>query len=206
MERKNPIASIRAFSQLIASVQSNTQKVHLVVKTSNSHADPASAVSLNEALGSIPNANYTLIEQTLPRQEMLQLINTCDALIALHRSEGFGLHLSEAMAMGKSVLATNWSGNVDFMNETNSYPVNFKIIQLQNDTGSYKKSNFWAEVDIEHAVSQMKKVLENEFDGNKMIKHNAKQQIKKAHSINRVSSIIENRIKFIEYHLGTSRV
>ena len=110
------------------------------------------------------------------------------------------------MAMGKSVLATNWSGNVDFMNETNSYPVNFKIIQLQNDTGSYKKSNFWAEVDIEHAVSQMKKVLENEFDGNKMIKHNAKQQIKEAHSINRVSSIIENRIKFIEYHLGTSRV
>jgi glycosyltransferase involved in cell wall biosynthesis len=206
MERKNPIASIRAFSQLIASGKSNTQKVHLVVKTSNAHADPASAESLNEALRSIPNAKYTLIEQTLPREEMLQLINTCDALIALHRSEGFGLHLSEAMAMGKSVLATNWSGNVDFMNETNSYPVNFKIVELQNDTGSYKKSNFWAEVDIEHAVSQMEKVLENEFAGNKMVKHNAKQQIREAHSIKRVSSIIENRIKFIEYHLGTSRV
>ena len=206
MERKNPIASIRAFSQLIASGKSNTQKVHLVVKTSNAHADPASAESLNEALRSIPDAKYTLIEETLPRQEMLQLINTCDALIALHRSEGFGLHLSEAMAMGKSVLATNWSGNVDVMNETNSYPVNFKIVELQNDTGSYKKSNFWAEVDIEHAVSQMKKVLENEFAGNKMVKHNAKQQIKEAHSIKRVSAIIENRIKFIEYHLGTSRV
>ena len=61
-------------------------------------------------------------------------------------------------------------------------------------------------MDIEHAVSQMEKVLENEFAGNKIVKHNAKQQIREAHSIKRVSSIIENRIKFIEYHLGTSRV
>ena len=47
---------------------------------------------------------------------MMQLINSIDSLISLHRSEGFGLHLAEAMAMGKAVIATNWSGNTDFMN------------------------------------------------------------------------------------------
>ena len=205
MERKNPLSSIRAFSKLIVGGQQNTQQIHLVVKTSNAHADPKSAKLLKDALFSIPKDSYTLIEEILPRKGMLQLINTCDALISLHRSEGFGLHLSEAMAMGKSVLATNWSGNTDFMNETNSYPINFDIVQLENDTDSYKKGNFWAEVDIEHAVTQMKKVLENELAGNEIIKQNARKQIKEAHSQERISSVIKNRIKIIEYHLGINK-
>ena len=205
LERKNPIAGIKAFSRLLEEDE-HREQVHLVVKVSNTHADPEGNKLLDRALSKIDPKKVTLIDRVLPRQEMLQLINSCNSLISLHRSEGFGLHLAEAMAMGKAVIATNWSGNTDFMDATNSYPINFDIVPLENDAGSYKKGNFWAEVDIKHAVSQMKKLLENEFAGNKMIKHNAKQQIIEAHSVKRVSSIIDDRIKIIEYHLGTFRV
>jgi glycosyltransferase involved in cell wall biosynthesis len=205
IERKNPISGILAFSELVRN-KAYGDKVHLVVKISNQHADSTGVKLLLETLDMIDPQKVTLIDQVLTRKDILQLINSCDSLISLHRSEGFGLHLAEAMAMGKSVLSTNWSGNVDFMDATNSYPINFDIVPLENDAGSYKKGNFWAEVDVEHAVSQMKKVLENEFSGNEVIKQNAKRQIIETHSIKRVSSMIENRIKIIEYHLGTIRV
>ena len=205
IERKNPISGILAFTELVRN-KAYGDKVHLVVKISNQHADSTGVKLLLETLDMIDPQKVTLIDQVLTRKDILQLINSCDSLISLHRSEGFGLHLAEAMAMGKSVLSTNWSGNVDFMDATNSYPINFDIVPLENDAGSYKKGNFWAEVDLEHAVSQMKKVLENEFSGNEVIKQNAKRQIIETHSIKRVSSMIENRIKIIEYHLGTIRV
>lgn len=205
IERKNPISGILAFTELVRN-KAYGDKVHLVVKISNQHADSTGVKLLQETLDIIDSQKVTLIDQVLTRKDTLQLINSCDSLISLHRSEGFGLHLAEAMAMGKSVLSTNWSGNVDFMDATNSYPINFDIVPLENDAGSYKKGNFWAEVDLEHAVSQMKKVLENEFSGNEVIKQNAKRQIIETHSIKRVSSMIENRIKIIEYHLGTIRV
>ena len=205
IERKNPISGILAFSELVRN-KAYGDKVHLVVKISNQHADSTGVKLLLETLDMIDPQKVTLIDQVLTRKGIVQLINSCDSLISLHRSEGFGLHLAEAMAMGKSVLSTNWSGNVDFMDATNSYPINFDIVPLENDAGSYKKGNFWAEVDVEHAVSQMKKVLENEFAGNEVIKQNAKRQIIETHSIKRISSMIENRIKIIEYHLGTIRV
>ncbi len=203
LDRKNPIAGIKAFSRLLEDDEYEDQ-VHLVVKVSNNHADEKGYKLLDRALSKIDPKKVTMINRVLPRKEMLQLINSCDSLISLHRSEGFGLHLAEAMAMGKVVIATNWSGNTDFMNSKNSNPVDFELIEIQEDQGPYRKGNFWAEADIEHAVSQMKKVLKNELLGNETIKQNAKIQIKDKNSIKRVSSIIENRIKFIEYHLGVN--
>ena len=75
---------------------------------------------------------------------MLQLMNSCDSLVSLHSSEGFGLHIAEAMAMGKAVIATNWSGNTDFMNSTNSYPVEFELFEIEEQQGPYREGNHWA--------------------------------------------------------------
>jgi len=152
IERKNPIGAIKAFSDLIK--QGHTQ-IHLVLKTSNRHADPAAADNLDKALNQLPNEKFTLIENTLPRETMLCLLNSCDAFVSLHRSEGFGLHLAEAMAMGKPVIATNWSGNIDFMNERNSYPVDYDLVELIESHGPYAKGNHWAEPRITHATTQM---------------------------------------------------
>jgi glycosyltransferase involved in cell wall biosynthesis len=197
MERKNPIAGVNAFCKLIEDNEYKN-KVHLVVKISNKHADLDGMKHLSKILSSIDSTKVTLVDRVLRRFEMLQLMNSCDALISLHKSEGFGLHLAEFMAMGKAILATNWSGNVDFMNESNSYPVHFKIEQIKRNAGPYRKGNFWAEVDNVNAVSQMKKLLNHEFSCCNAIKEEARKRIKLSLSLSKVSSIIAKRIGVID--------
>jgi len=195
MERKNPIDAIRAFALLI---QREVKPVHLVVKTSNSHADRKSAKKLHEQLDSLPSNTYTIIEDTFLRTDFLKLINTCDALLSLHRSEGFGLHLAEAMAMGKNVVATNWSGNVDFMDNSNSYPVDFKLVEIDNDHGAYRFGNHWAAPDIHHAVELMNRILEEDHSQNFTIRNAAKTSIHKKLSPNRIGSLIKDRLLALE--------
>lgn len=204
LERKNPIAGINVFSKLIESKQYKDH-AHLVVKVSNPHADLTGYKLLRETLDKIDNNKVTLIDQVLPRQGILQLINSCDSLISLHRSEGFGLHLAEAMAMGKSVIATNWSGNTDFMNSKNSYLVDYKLVRLKKDFGPYRRNCHWAQPDEDHALIQMKQVLEDEFSN--PIKRSKKEikLIREVHSIKKVASLIEQRIKIINHYLRINR-
>ena len=72
-----------------------------------------------------------------PVQEVRDLMAGADAYISLHRAEGTGLTLSDAMAHGKPVIATGWSGNTDFMNVANSYPVDYELVRLERDIGPY---------------------------------------------------------------------
>ena len=91
---------------------------------------------------------------------MYELINSCDSVISLHRAEGFGLHLAEAMAMGKAVIATNWSGNVDFMNSKNSYLVDYELIDIDKNYGVYKNGSTWAEPSISSSINLMKIIIQ----------------------------------------------
>ena len=203
IERKNPMSGILAFAKLIT--DKNMEEVaHLVVKTSNQHAHPNGTKILHEVLSAISPEKYTIIHDSLPREIMIQLLNSCDAMISLHRSEGFGLHLTEAMALGKIVIATNWSGNTDFMDSTNSFPVDYNLVELDNDVGSYKKGCIWAEPIIDHAVSVMKMIIFNKDQNNERIRYLAKETITKKHSPEKIGEIIESRIKFIEYHKNFS--
>lgn len=203
IERKNPMSGILAFAKLITD-KNMEKEAHLVVKTSNQHAHPNGTKILYEVLNAISPAKYTIIHDSLPREIMIQLLNSCDAMISLHRSEGFGLHLTEAMALGKIVIATNWSGNTDFMDSTNSFPVDYNLVELDNDVGSYKKGCIWAEPIIDHAVSVMKMIIFNKDHKLERIRFLAKETITKNHSPEKIGEIIENRIKFIEYHKNFS--
>ena len=82
----------------------------------------------------------------------------CDCFVSLHRSEGFGLPIAEAMALGKPVVATYWSGNVDFMDESCAGCVEFKIRKLGQDFGTYDAHQQWAEPNIESAARWMRKL------------------------------------------------
>jgi glycosyltransferase involved in cell wall biosynthesis len=174
--------------------------VHLVVKVSNHHADPTGYKFLENALSLINSENFSLINRVLPRIDMLQLMNSCDSLISLHRSEGFGLHLAEAMAMGKAVVATNWSGNTDFMNSTNSYPVEFKLVEIEEGYGPYRKGNVWAEPNLNHAVESLKQVIENQRNNPAEVYNKCKKSILKCLSQERISELIHKRITNIIYH------
>lgn len=198
LERKNPIAGIRAFSKLMDD-EKLRNKVHLIVKVSNQHADPQGNGNLQKELESIDSDKITLINSVLSRFDMIQLINSCDSLISLHRSEGFGLHLAEAMAMGKAVVATNWSGNTDFMNSKNSYPVDFELYEIEERQGPYKEGNLWAKASESNAIENIKQIINSTL--NQSTVEMAKASVIEILSKNKVRTKIEQRLKWIMYNL-----
>jgi glycosyltransferase involved in cell wall biosynthesis len=195
LRRKDPISAINGFNKLLSDV-TYRDKVHLVVKTSNKHADTLSKKVLDDAFSIIDPEKFTIIENVLPRYEMLQLINSCDSLISLHRAEGFGLHLAEAISMGKLVIATNWSGNTDFMTNRNSFLVDYDLETLKEEVGPYRSGNIWAKPRIEDAVKQMKEIVDLKINNPKLslpLKTNSLQHL----SVNHVSLRLKERISNI---------
>jgi glycosyltransferase involved in cell wall biosynthesis len=105
------------------------------------------------------------VEETLTAGEMAALYGLCDASVALHRAEGWGLPLSEAMGQGKPVIATGWSGNTDFMTAANSYPVPYSLVSPRRTMvpGTswfrlYPADTLWAQPNHGEAVACMLEV------------------------------------------------
>ncbi|MGJ7525698.1 glycosyltransferase [Variovorax sp. GB1P17] len=155
MERKNPIGLIRAFTQAFGADPS----VHLVLKTSFGDRHP---VQFQELLAAATAANITVINEVYSPEDVLSLMDACDAYVSLHRSEGLGLTMAEAMLMGKPVIATNFSGNVDFMDEGNSLLVDYKLVKLGKAIPPYDAHLEWAEPSETHAAELMRRVFENQ--------------------------------------------
>lgn len=152
-ERKNPLAVLRAFKNAFTP----NDRVALVIKCSNNEVDKENFEKLKlEA----EEHRIFLIHKYLEREEVNSLMNVCDCYVSLHRSEGFGLSIAEAMALRKPVIATNYSGNTDFMNEKNSFPIPYKLVSLKRDYGPYRKGNVWAEPNEREAAKCMRLIYE----------------------------------------------
>jgi hypothetical protein len=93
---------------------------------------------------------------------MLDLIEACDAYVSLHRAEGIGLTITDALALGKPVIATGWSGNMDYMNFANSFPVQYDLKPIADSVGPYAAGQVWAEPSIAHAATLMRLVFEHQ--------------------------------------------
>lgn len=154
IERKNPFASIQAAR--IADAEMGGGSIHIVVKTSNGKAYPNEMRKINEALAGI---GHTAIHAPLSRREMTGLYQASDIIINLHRSEGFGLVPAEAMSLGKPVVATDWSGTVDFVHKENAWPVGFKLVTNKKRSGYYAKGIRWAEADVHDAAKQIMDII-----------------------------------------------
>ncbi|MDF2667935.1 MAG: glycosyl transferase group 1, partial [Paenibacillus sp.] len=131
--RKNPQGAIEAFK---LAFDVNDPSVGLVVKLNHSNANPGDLERLHELIRG--HDNIYILDRTMSRDEVNALLNCTDSFVSLHRSEGFGLGLAEAMYLGKPVIGTFWSGNTDFMNASNSCPVGHGIVQVGGDWGPYK--------------------------------------------------------------------
>ena len=186
--RKNPFASIQAF---LDCKYSDTEDVNLVIKLNNHHTDAKTTEKIYQMVES--RKNIRVINESLSDEDVEELIDSVDAVISLHRAEGFGLVLAEAMSKGKIVVATNWSGNLEFMNEDNSCLVDYKLVNIKEDFGPYKKGMKWSEPSISHATSYINKIIED-MDFRNSLSDNAIEYIKNNLSKEKVASLIESAI------------
>jgi len=154
LERKNPAGAIRAFKEAFASTD---RSVALVVKINNPDNQPQDVEALRELAADYPNILF--IEKIMTREEIAGLVAVCDSYISLHRSEGFGLGPAEAMSLGKPVIATDWSGNVDYMTPHNSYGVDYSIVKVGGNFGPYAADQCWAEPNLDDAAAGMRRIV-----------------------------------------------
>jgi len=152
--RKNPYGLIDAFRRAFRP----DEPIDLVIKVSRGFKLP---VEFAELQARCMAAGVRLMNEVLPRDDLLALLNTCDCYVSLHRSEGLGLGMAETMLMGKPVIATGYSGNLDFMNPGNSYLVRYERRASEVDHPPYPKGAVWAEPDLDHAAELMRFVAEH---------------------------------------------
>jgi glycosyltransferase involved in cell wall biosynthesis len=154
--RKNPLAVIEAFRRACGDASNRI----LVLKLLDPGTSPAARRSLEECIGGAPNIR--VIDRTMTRPEVMSLIATSDIVISLHRSEGFGLVPAQAMQLGKPVIATGWSGNLDFMTERNSALVSYTLVPARDPQGTYDlPDQKWAEPNVEHAAAWIRRLGES---------------------------------------------
>jgi glycosyltransferase involved in cell wall biosynthesis len=158
MERKNPLAAIRAFEKAFG----GNPNCQLVIKVNNTTSAPKSFVKSLEALRlACGPANIRILDATFSRGEMYALTQCADCIVSLHRSEGFGLFIAEAMYFGKPVIVTNYSGNTDFTRADNSMLVDYRLIPVGRGCHPYDAHCLWADPDVEQAASHMKIIASN---------------------------------------------
>ncbi|MDO5484647.1 MAG: glycosyltransferase [Desulfovibrionaceae bacterium] len=145
-ERKNPLAALRAFAQAFAPGEAG-----LTFKVSNAQADARQFAAFREACARVPGVR--IVTETLDTEGLEKLYLAHDVYLSLHRSEGFGLTIYEAMRHGLHVVATGWSGNMDFMHGPLAHAVPYELRPVCLSGGPCKGLRArWAEADIDAAA------------------------------------------------------
>ncbi len=155
LDRKNPFAAIEAF---IRAFPRERNDVQLLVKSSNGYRYPEPFFRLLKAVGE--DHRILIRDEVIDRYHVQAMQRCVDAYVSLHRAEGFGLGLAESMRLGKPVVATGWSGNIDFMNERNSLLVDYKLVPVEVGQYSHTQGQRWAEPNIEQAATYMRRLVD----------------------------------------------
>jgi glycosyltransferase involved in cell wall biosynthesis len=154
-ERKNPFGLLDAFGRLR---QATRADVGLVLRINQADLAPELA---REVRRRAEGVGATVVDRPLTKPAVDGLLAACDAYVSLHRSEGLGLPPIEALYLGKPVVATNYGGVVDFLDESTGYPVDYSLTALDRDHPPYPKGAVWAEPSVQHAAEQMRRVVED---------------------------------------------
>lgn len=150
--RKNPLGAIEAFRRAYPSAQ---PKAALTVKIVRPDVDPAGMQALADAAGG--RADIRFLTEELDAADVLGLIAAADVLVSLHRAEGFGLTLSEALGLGRAALATGWSGNMQFMADLPDALVPFRLVPVRDGAGVYQ-GQVWADPDLDAAAAAIRRL------------------------------------------------
>lgn len=187
IERKNPIGLINAF--LLAF--EDDKAAHLYLKSINGDKKSSEKKKILKLIKD--HENITLDDTYCSYNKVMSMINQSDCYVSLHRAEGLGFGMAEAMFLGKPVIATNYSGNLEFMSKNNSLLVKYKLIKLNKIDYIHSKNQYWADPDLEHAAFLMKRVSDDK-DLKVKISLNAKKTLEK-YSIEKMTSEIQKIIR-----------
>jgi GT2 family glycosyltransferase/glycosyltransferase involved in cell wall biosynthesis len=154
--RKNPLMVIEAFREAFAA----DENVFLVIKFHSTAIEPAITRQLTRALRGAENV--LVMADLLSDPDMALLRAACDVLVSAHRSEGFGLNIAEFMALGKPVIATNYSGNLEFFDESVGYPVDYDLAEVEAQAGPYMPFYVWADPRKDSLIAQLRSVYQDQ--------------------------------------------
>jgi glycosyltransferase involved in cell wall biosynthesis len=196
-QRKNPMAVIEAFRTAFPS--GSGDEVALIIKTLNSASEPELRRQLHEL--SAKDDRIGLVEDVFDAASMAGLVDFASCFVSLHRSEGFGRGMAEAMALGKPVIATRYSGNLDFMDDENSYLVDCTLIPVPADAYLYPEGARWADPDIDHAAKLMRMVYRDPADAGRRAAA-AQYRLRSRHSAAAVGQRLYARLREIERIYG----
>lgn len=164
--RKNPMATLEAFRA--AFPPGGDTRARLVVKLNNARMSRSVGKDTDSLVRSLAaDPRLTVVEETMSYADVLSLSASCDAYVSLHRAEGLGLNIMEAMSLGKPVVATGWSGNLDYMTKANSCLIDYTLVPVVSSHPSYApamigEGQTWAEPDVDSAARWMRALAEDE--------------------------------------------
>lgn len=188
--RKNPLGLVEAFTRAFEPGAGPS----LVIKSIFGDEFPEQRQLLRDAVADRPDIH--LIEETVAAEAKNAMIASCDCYVSLHRSEGLGLTMGEAMYFGRPVIATGYSGNLDFMTEENSFLVRHSMVKIGDDAPPYPPNGEWAEPDLDHAAELMRDAYERPWVAAER-GHRGAADLRRTHSVAASGAMIAARVEAI---------
>lgn len=195
--RKNPLGAVRAFKQAFSP---KDERVGLVIKVNNTDIKKI-AILKKELKG---YRNVYLITETLKKERLNCLIACADVFVSLHRAEGFGLVMAEAMMLGTPSIATDWSANVEFMDAESACMVGYRLIKNPANEDLYKKGCIWAEPDCGQAAAYMIRLVEDR-EYYTLLQENGRKYIKEKLGEKNTIDILKREIDRIWAYINTKQ-
>ena len=188
-KRKNIEGVVAAFRKSCVGLHGG----HLVLKVNSGKLMPHVVEHLARDWAS---ADVTIINETWSRQKVNSLIACCDCLVSLHRSEGFGLTIAEAMYLGKPTIVTAYSGNMDFTHHDTSMLVDYSLVEVGTGAEPYNPNASWADPDTDKAAEWMERVQRDDVL-RKRIAQSGENYIRKHFSPALVGGMMKARVRRI---------
>ena len=195
MERKNPLAVIESFKKAFPADSEISSKVGLVIKINEPELSEKDEKIIKDAFGT-EYENIYFVCGSLSKKKVNSLIQSVDVLVSLHRGEGFGLVMAEAMYLGTPVIATDYSANTEYMDSDVACMVDYRLIELDKDYVPFKKGFHWADADTDSAAAYMKRLYEDK-DFYQKLSRKAESRVREKLSYENTARIISDRVNDI---------
>ncbi len=193
LKRKNPASVIEAFVNSFDPSSPNAPV--LAIKVHGNKGNSEARAVLEKHIGGAQN--IIIIDQTLKRDEYIALHHLADVFVSLHRAEGFGLNIAEAMLIGKPVIATGFSGNMDYMTPENSIPIGFEMVDVPDGAYPHAQGQQWAEANQKEVILAMQRLAYDQHERARIGKK-ARAQITQRYSLVTTGRNMHQRLSAID--------